>query len=342
MRLLVALAGTVMILVSVVVAIGTRASRVSRRVSQWANQITMWLSTVALVPKLKVPSMRICPSVYEQLASATCFELEPLSLPPPARAAADYLLLSDGRLSARRVYLRQDSNFSLLHVQSIDRCWNTVWPDGLKLPDSYYEWLGFLSSFEINWSDIFIPAACWDSGFRLQLWIRGIGPLLFMAWICVFSWIGRVTFQYLNRVEGDRIRWMRCLLDTLPTLLFIAFVLVTGTSTSIFAVWTCEQHDLDSISIPPVKASFLSEDLSLRCDGPDDEYSGIVTLAYVFVALWPIGTPLLFFLVLFNSREMLVQGRMTPLVRSTSFLRMPSRFELECVGFKSVLIRTRP
>ena len=58
------------------------------------------------------------------------------------------------------------------------------------------------------------------------------------------------------------------------------------TSTSIFAAWTCETFTLDSTAHPPTTVRFLSDDLSLECDGSNNEYSRVILLARIFVGLW--------------------------------------------------------
>eukprot|EP00966_Prymnesium_polylepis_P236546 5470550-Prymnesium_polylepis.1 len=70
-----------------------------------------------------------------------------------------------------------------------------------------------------------------------------------------------------------------------------------------------------------------------ECDSSDEEYSRLLTLAVSFVAVWPVGIPLLFLMVLLNCREAIMQGRMSPLVRSTSFLHR----ECAAVGFELAL-----
>eukprot|EP00966_Prymnesium_polylepis_P254851 5888318-Prymnesium_polylepis.1 len=65
----------------------------------------------------------------------------------------------------------------------------------------------------------------------------------------------------------------RSVQKTLPLILFIAFVLVGPTSSSIFAAWTCETYTLNSIANPPTTTAFLRADLSLVCDSSDGEYA---------------------------------------------------------------------
>ena len=66
--------------------------------------------------------------------------------------------------------------------------------------------------------------------------------------------------------------------------------------------------------------------LANRVRSSDEEYSRLLVLAVSFVAVWPVGVPLLFLVVLLNCREAIMQGRMSRLVRSTSFLHR------ECTG----------
>jgi hypothetical protein len=133
---------------------------------------------------------------------------------------------------------------------------------GLKLPDSYYEWLGFLDIFEIDWSGIAIPGACLEGGFRSRLWLRGIAPLTLMALAFLVGWMGRILVHFVSRSK-ERVPWNTNMHKALPLVYFIAFVFVAGTSSSIFAVWTCESFDEDSLAQPPVKLAFLRADTAL-------------------------------------------------------------------------------
>jgi hypothetical protein len=236
---------------------------------------------------------------------------------------------------------------------------------GLKLPDAYYDWLSFLDILEVDWSGITIPGACLAGGFRSRLWLHGIAPLTLLALAFVFGWTWRIAAHFVRRSK-ESVPWRTSMHRALPLVLFIAFVLVAGTSSSIFAVWTCETFDDDSLAQPPVKVAFLRADTSLskhvdsthstkaddplptvpihqlsagftvghtECDSSDEEYSRLLNLAVAFVAVWPIGIPLLFLLVLLNCREAIMQGRMSRLVRSTSFLhRECTAMALELMG----------
>eukprot|EP00966_Prymnesium_polylepis_P033100 769801-Prymnesium_polylepis.1 len=189
------LVGATGVVVCVAIAAARMTPSTYRWLARWWEHFRMWLSTVALIPKLK--TIGHLPAVYS-----------------------------------------------------------------LELPDSYYEWLSFLDVFEIDWSGLAIPGTCLVGGFRSRLWLRGVGPLMLMVVAFLFAWLGRISFYFI-RSGNDRVPWITSLLKALPLVLFIAFVLVTGTSSSIFAVWTCEQFDVDSIAEPPVKMAFLIADTSM-------------------------------------------------------------------------------
>ena len=107
---------------------------------------------------------------------------------------------------------------------------------------------------------------------------------------------------------------------TLRLNILIAFALVGPTSSGIFATWTCDVFALNSIADPPTTTALLLDDLSLRCDSSDQEYARVESLAYIFVGLWPIGTPLLFLVLLLWCRVPILQGRTSRFARASSFL----------------------
>eukprot|EP00966_Prymnesium_polylepis_P277417 6410156-Prymnesium_polylepis.1 len=157
---------------------------------------------------------------------------------------------------------------------------------GLSLPEWYYHWVSFLNIFEsaqqafnsdtVDWSGIAVPGACLEGGFHSRVLLRGIGPLTPMVIVSILGWL---------------ISRGRSIQKSLPLILFITFVLVGPTSSSIFAAWTCETYALNSIAEPPTTTAFLLADLSLKCDSSDGEYAKVESLAYIFVVIWPVGVP---------------------------------------------------
>jgi hypothetical protein len=224
----------------------------------------------------------------------------------------------------------------------------TFTPDvyGLALPGWYFDWTRFLNVFQsapqinfqtflstvcwqfpplctVDWSGLALPGECLEGGFHSRLLLRGIGPLVLLLFIGATSWAGHEVYHYFDRAKVDPSfskgrPGLSSLLKTLPSILFFAFVLITPTSSGIFATWTCATYALNSIL--GTTSAFLIADQSLKCDSSDGDYSRVETLAHIFVGVWPIGLPLLLLFLLFQCRAAILQGRMTRLVRSTSFL----------------------
>jgi hypothetical protein len=71
----------------------------------------------------------------------------------------------------------------------------------------------------------------------------------------------------------------------------------------------------------PTQRSFLRADTSVECyPNPDERYSNIVLYSWIAIAVWPLGMPLLFLLVLLPSHSAIQQRRSTRFVRATAFL----------------------
>jgi hypothetical protein len=177
--------------------------------------------------------------------------------------------------------------------------------------------------YTVDWSGLTVPGECLEGGFHSRLLLRGIGPLILLLFIGAIGWAGHEAYHYFDIAKVDPTfskgrPGLSSLLKTLPSILFFAFVLITPTSSGIFAAWMCATYALNSIS--GTTTAFLIADLSLKCDSSNGDYSRVETLAYIFVGVWPIGLPLLLLFLLFQCRAAILQGRITRLIRSTSFL----------------------
>lgn len=74
-----------------------------------------------------------------------------------------------------------------------------------------------------------------------------------------------------------------------------------------------------------MKRHFLAADYSIECDG--EEYAELLGLTWPLVFIWPVGIPLLFFVLLMvGYRDSLSQA--TPMSRSIRFLHAEYRHEL--------------
>ena len=100
------------------------------------------------------------------------------------------------------------------------------------------------------------------------------------------------------------------LLRTLPYLLYIQFFAFPLVSSRAFQAFDCEDFDDGT--------RFLRADYSLACYGT--EHGRVVSLAWVAIALYPLGVPLLYLALLLSARKAILTEQPTELSRSLTFL----------------------
>ena len=99
-------------------------------------------------------------------------------------------------------------------------------------------------------------------------------------------------------------------IKALPYLLYIFFFAFPLVSSRAFQAFDCEEFDDGT--------RFLMADYSLNCD--DAEYSRVSFLAWVAIALYPVGVPLLYLTLLLCARKAILTEQPTALSRSLTFL----------------------
>ena len=112
------------------------------------------------------------------------------------------------------------------------------------------------------------------------------------------------------RTEHEAASLKAGVIRALPYLLYILFFAFPLVSSRAFQALECEEFDDGS--------RFLSADYSLDCD--DAEYRRVYDLAWVAIALYPVGVPLLYLTLLWCARKAIRTERPTALSRSLTFL----------------------
>jgi|EP00966_Prymnesium_polylepis_P188655 hypothetical protein len=63
---------------------------------------------------------------------------------------------------------------------------------------------------------------------------------------------------------------------------------------------------------------YLHDDLDMSCDS--EEYGTTRSTALLFIIVWPVGVPVLYFVLLWTTRRALISGIPTKVSRATAFL----------------------
>jgi hypothetical protein len=104
--------------------------------------------------------------------------------------------------------------------------------------------------------------------------------------------------------------------SALPLSLVATFVLVPSMATRVFKTFGCHRYDFDPMA--NATRRYLQDDLLLSCDSELYDSTRSVALASMWV--YPVGVPVLYFALLWASRDALLTGVPTSLSRATAFL----------------------
>ena len=102
----------------------------------------------------------------------------------------------------------------------------------------------------------------------------------------------------------------------IPLTTVVTYLLVPGTATHIFKTFLCDPFEYDTAA--GTTRRYLHEDLTLSCASGEYEATRRTAIALIF--LWPIGTPLLYLILLQQSRDAIRTRNPTPLSTATALL----------------------
>eukprot|EP00966_Prymnesium_polylepis_P086447 2001199-Prymnesium_polylepis.1 len=164
----------------------------------------------------------------------------------------------------------------------------------------------------------FMPTACLGN-YSTRIWVGSTWPLVLIL-ACAVCTVGAECVQRCTQRDNQSLAAsVRAALPTglqrvLPLTLSLTFLVLPSTSTRLFRAFLCEIFEYDEVS----SRSYLYADLTISCDS--DEYESTQTVAVAMLALWPVGVPLLYAVLLFASRQALRTGVPTSLSHATAFL----------------------
>ena len=187
------------------------------------------------------------------------------------------------------------------------------------MPASVAAFLDVFDVLNLSIDSLGLPLSCLQLGsFFDQLLFLVLSPCVIGLLVLACS---MATEAYTKRKAASLKAGLFRALPYLLYLLFFAFPLVSSRA---FQAFDCEEFDDGN--------RFLRVDYSLDCN--DAEYDRVVSLAWVAIALYPIGIPLLYLALLLSARKAILTEQPTALSRSLTFLHQdyaPSMFWWEMV-----------
>ena len=238
------------------------------------------------------------------------------------------LWVNKAKVNARKLGLVAKLKLALTFAQIIAALESTY---TIGLPDSWFQWTKFLRFFgDIDWASWIVPSECVVGiGMTQQLLLRALVPLVVIMAMpllggCVSlgaNVIGNAGFRESKtegKVKSPQRAVAKGIFQWVPASLVLAFCFTPSVSARIFRAWYCLSFAYNAVE----EHSFLAQDLSVRCDG-SEEHSEILSVAWILVAIWPVGMVVLYAALLVPLRFMLLDEMSnsdSPLLHATAFL----------------------
>jgi hypothetical protein len=197
-------------------------------------------------------------------------------------------------------------------IAAVPSVFKMVPPLGLE---EFTRWIN-LVELPAELENVFVTSACLGD-YRTRVWLGSAWPIAFIILFAVgFTvWESLLYCRKGNGVPRNPLDIVRGALQRVLSLtLGVTFLLVPGTSTRIFKSFLCETFEYGGGEV----RRYLYADLTLRCDS--EEHEATRGTAFLMLAVWPVGIPLLYAWLLWLSRRAIHNRVPTPLSRATAFL----------------------
>jgi len=168
--------------------------------------------------------------------------------------------------------------------------------------------LSVFELFSINIGGIGLPMQCFGLGtYKQQLMTTMLLPVG-VAGLLVLGFVMR-SLSCAGGAKGSRVN--HGLLASLPWLLPLSFLVFPMVSSAAFRAFSCEEFDHEG-------RSYLRADYAVECG--TDEHGRAESLAWLGIALYPVGISLLYVALLFLGRQAILDNKPTSLSKALAFL----------------------
>ena len=189
----------------------------------------------------------------------------------------------------------------------------------MDLPPEYDAYVGWLSWMGEISTGLIMPESCVGNAYQ-RLLLAGLMPVVILGLVVLWA-VGRRLAQCVRIRASERPRLHHAIaggtVDALPVLLPLSYLCVTNVANQAFAVFDCVSFQVDAAS--GQRRYYMSSDYSVVCDRADDSYNRLWNLGCILVVT-VTSLPLLYFVLLFNSRRAICDHAPTLTSRSCHFL----------------------
>ncbi|KAL1507496.1 hypothetical protein AB1Y20_008332 [Prymnesium parvum] len=184
----------------------------------------------------------------------------------------------------------------------------------VKLPTDVLRLLDAFEWFSIDWTDLFVAPTCIGS-FEVRLVLTAAAPLVLMLLI-VAAFLARAACR------RGRDGLLHAVHESTAPCLLIIFLLAPSVCRNIFTAWDCEPFEYSATE----RRFFLRSSPTTQCYTA--AHDRVLLLSYVLIALWPVGSVVLFAALVVRARHRLLKRKVDTYVHSIRFLHADFRPEL--------------
>ena len=194
---------------------------------------------------------------------------------------------------------------------------------GIRMDKKFKAWFDFLRMFRFNLINFMIPSQCLGS-MNLYIILSSLWPFILISVLImgmIIHTAHRKKGTCFDRQIRETIRF-----KSLYLAIIVVYFTLPSVSNSIFDAIRCQSflsNDNTGNS-----NSYLLADRSIKCDESDDMYEELLTIFWVFFALWPVLMPMLCGGILWYIRKSIMTDCITNLSDACGFLWRDYRKEM--------------
>ena len=176
------------------------------------------------------------------------------------------------------------------------------------MPGRLSNWLTVLAPFSFDVGSFIFPDWKCVGGLIARLAFSGLWPLVLMLVVALALAAreavrkGSLQSAALRSLEGG---------------VFLSFCVLPSVTRSLFLAFQCQSFGFDDLASET--KSYLTASLDVECSGTG-AHQPIISLAVIFIVLWPVAMPLLYACLLYRCRHPILSHQPSPLSCATRFL----------------------
>ena len=175
------------------------------------------------------------------------------------------------------------------------------------LPSGLSDWLSILTPLSFDIGSFIFPDWKCVGGLATRLAFNGLWPLVLILAVALALAARKAVRKGSTRSAALR---------SLKVAVFISYCTLPSVTRSLFLAFQSESFGFDDLTSET--KSYLTASLDIEFGSA--AHRPIITLAVVFIVLWPLAMPLIYALLLYRCRRSIQNHQPSPLSRAIRFL----------------------